>query len=195
MLTGSLAVASLVQGESSSADIALSLRKVSASAPHTPLPTLQLDRMVRADMVEPKRDPFAGRSWYVPPPPPSLPPVVTGLQEVAAAPSVPGLPFSYMGRIQEEGERAVVYLTQGSQVYSVSEGERIDDSYQLKKITSSQLVFVYLPLNVKQTLEVGGAFSQEPEEMASSAETDNHALVDSSSQVAAARQGIESGAQ
>lgn len=157
MLTGSLALASLMrEDKSSSSEVVLPAPRAS-SVSHKPddneraaLPALQLEKLVRSELTEPEHNPFAGRSWNVPPP---LPPVIPTLK--AEQPAAPSMPFRYMGRIQEEGGRPVVFFTQGSQAYAVSEGEAIDDTYRLESVLPTQLVLVYLPLKTKQTINVG----------------------------------------
>lgn len=164
MLTGSLAAAALVSADD--ADVVapvVSNKSVrgEASTSNPGLPVLQLEKLARSDVSEPEQDPFAGKSWYVPPPPPPPPKV----QEVPR-PTAPPLPFRYMGRMQEEGGQAVVYLTQGRRAYSVSMGDTIDGTYRLESISPSQIVLTYLPLDTRQTLNTGSAASPEMGPMA-----------------------------
>ncbi len=164
MLTGSLAAAALVRGEDAEvvAPVASSkpvLREAATSKPV--LPVLQLEKLARADVVEPEQDPFAGKSWYVPPPPPPPPKV-----QEAPRPTAPPLPFHYMGRMQEEGGQAVIYLTQGRRAYSLSLGDTIDGIYRLDSISQGQIVLTYLPLDTRQSLNTGSAASPEMGPMA-----------------------------
>lgn len=156
MLTGSLAAAALVSGEDAPIGevVAPVTGIVRPETEAAPLPVLQLDRLVRADESEPEQDPFAGKSWYVPPPPP--PPQKVVVQE-PPKPTAPPLPFGYMGRMQEEGGRAVVYLTQGARAYSVKQGDTLDGTYRVDDISRTQVALTYLPLDIKQTLDIGGA--------------------------------------
>lgn len=161
MLTASLALASLVSQDASDPDIAAPVNEIQGTrhvldGDRSGLPSaLQLGKLGRAEAGGPKHNPFAGKSWYVPPPPPPVAPIV---QEVVR-PSALKLPFTYIGRLQEEGERAVVFLTQGPVAYTVSEGDEIAGSYRLEKVSQNQLVFVYLPLNTRQALSVGDGLS------------------------------------
>lgn len=163
MLTGSLALASLVRDEPPSTEVVLPAPRASniSSSDDRPadLPALQLDKLARGEIADPEHNPFAGKSWFVSR---SLPPVISTLKEVER-PSTPSVPFRYMGRIQEEGGRPVVFFTQGSQAYAVSEGEDIDDSYHLESVSPTKLELVYLPLKTKQTLNVG-SLEMEPDE-------------------------------
>lgn len=155
MLTGSLAAAALV-GEEDASVVAALVPAASNQSSHreanevrSPLPSLQLAKLTRAETSEPEQDPFAGKSWYIPPPPP--PP--QKVQEVPQ-PSAPPLPFHYMGQLHEEGEPVMVYLTQGTRAYSVHQGDTLDDTYRLDSVTPGQLVLTYLPLNIKQALNI-----------------------------------------
>lgn len=169
MLTGSLAAAVLVSGEEAqTGEVVASAvsgkipRRDAAHEPQGTPPALQLDKLIRADAGEPGQNPFAGKSWYVPPPPP--PPQKP---QEAPRPTAPPLPFGYMGRMQEEDGQAVVYLTQGKRAYSVSEGDTIDGTYRVEGISPTQVTLVYLPLNIKQKLNIGGASLADTAQMAS----------------------------
>lgn len=161
MLTGSLAAAALVSGEESqTGEIVAPVtgdkisRRAAADEAQPVLPVLQLEKLARAEASEPEQDPFAGKSWYVPPPPP--PPAKVTVTE-PPKPTAPPLPFGYMGRMQEEGSAAVVYLTQGTRAYSVKQGDTIDGTYRVDDISRTQVALTYLPLDIKQTLDIGGA--------------------------------------
>lgn len=169
MLTGSLAAAALVSEEDAQTGEVVTPAGGKASrreAAQPVLPVLQLDKLVRADTGGPEQDPFAGKSWYVPPPPPPPQPKVA---QEAPPPTAPPLPFRYMGRMQEEDGQAMVYLTQGTRAYSVSQGDTIDGTYRVESISPAQVTLVYLPLNIRQRLNIGGVNLAEPERMASAA--------------------------
>jgi hypothetical protein len=96
---------------------------------------------------------FKATSWYVPPPPlspsPTLPP---------PPPTAPPLPFTYFGQYKDaESSAKVVFLSNAERVYTVSEGDVIEGTYSVGPITSGQLELTYLPLNIKQSLNTGGA--------------------------------------
>jgi len=81
-----------------------------------------------------------------PPPPKPLPP---------PPPTAPPLPFSFMGRY-EEGTTRIILLVRDERIYTVSEGEVIDNTYRVERLTGGQLELTYLPLNIKQTISAGG---------------------------------------
>lgn len=108
-------------------------------------------------VVEPKQDDafFAAHSWYVPPPPrrPPPPPPPPPPPE----PTAPPFPYTFVGRFAPGGDAPVFFLARGDRVIRVRVGDRIDGVYQLESAAPGQLVFVYLPLNVRQLLNAGGS--------------------------------------
>ena len=96
---------------------------------------------------------FAPHSWYVPkpkppePPPPPPPP--------PPAPTAPPLPYTFLGSVVRHGEAPVYFLSRGDRVIDAHVGDRLDGVYQLVSAAGGQLVFVYLPLDVRQTLAAG----------------------------------------
>lgn len=155
MLTGSFAVAALVSEDKEVVGevvAPLSSDKTINYQAQSALPVLQLQRLVRSEVNEPELDPFAGKSWYVAPPPPPI----SKVKEVPPAPSAPAFPYRYMGMMHEEGERMVVYLTQGNRTYSVYQGDTINNVFRVESIAENKMVLTYLPLDIKQTLSIGG---------------------------------------
>ena len=128
-----------------------------SSEPAQPLPHIELERLQRQDAPA-KTDmaashAFRAVSWYVPPPPPPPPPPPKPLPP--PPPTAPPMPFSFMGRY-EEGETRIILLVKGERIYTVSEGEVIDNTYRVERLTGGQLELTYLPLNIKQTISTGG---------------------------------------
>lgn len=95
---------------------------------------------------------FAGHSWYTPPPPP---PVQIRSEPVFQAPTAPALPFTYIGRYEQEGEDTLFYLVKGDRVYDIKVGDVIDGTYSVDSVSNGQLMFTYLPLNSSQGLRLG----------------------------------------
>ncbi len=94
---------------------------------------------------------FGSRSWYVPPPPPPPPPKVE-----PPPPSAPPLPFVYLGRYVEGGV-PTFFLARGDRVLTVKEGDVVDQLYRVDSVEGSSLTLTYLPLDIKQTLDIGSA--------------------------------------
>jgi hypothetical protein len=97
-------------------------------------------------------DLFAGHSWYTPPP---APPVRELPPPAPRKPTAPPLPFSYIGRYEQDGMATLFYLVKDDRVYDVKLGDVIEDTYRLDKVVKGQLMFTYLPLNSSQGLRLG----------------------------------------
>ncbi|HWA38665.1 MAG TPA: hypothetical protein VG873_12430 [Burkholderiales bacterium] len=115
---------------------------------------LDLERLKRPareeDKVATAADPFARRSFGAAPgeQAPAAP-------EQPAVPQVPPLPFTYLGKVIEDGKLSV-FLGRGEDSFSLSAGKRqkLDDQYRVDKVTESAVVFTYLPMNARQTLDI-----------------------------------------
>jgi hypothetical protein len=92
---------------------------------------------------------FTSKSWYVPPPAPPPPPPAP-----PPPPTAPPLPFAYLGRFQDKG-RAVIFLVKDDRVLTVKEGDIIEGNYRVDGIVGSKLELTYLPLDIKQALNIG----------------------------------------
>jgi hypothetical protein len=135
---------------------------------------LDLARLARrAEQSEPGNA-FESLSWYqapvrtrksyepeaLPPPRSALPNPIPLVPLLAAAappppkPVAPPLPFSYLGTFQDSG-KPVYFLVKGDQVYHVKEGDVIEGTYRVEGVEGALLKLLYLPLNIKQTLNVG----------------------------------------
>jgi hypothetical protein len=94
---------------------------------------------------------FGATSWYVPPPPPPpRPPAPPPL------PTAPPMPFTYLG-LYEDAPARVIILMKGDRMYTVAEGEIIEDTYRIERVTPGMVELTYLPLNIKQALSTGEA--------------------------------------
>ncbi|NTV94328.1 MAG: hypothetical protein HGA75_02810 [Thiobacillus sp.] len=114
------------------------------------VPRLALERLQRSgrdDSAIGKL--FGAMSWYVPPPPP--PPVKP---PPPPPPSAPPMPFTFMGRYLD-GETLTILLVKGDRIYTVSEGEVIENTYRVGRLQGGVLEMTYLPLNIKQTISAG----------------------------------------
>ncbi|CAK15622.1 hypothetical protein [Pseudomonas entomophila] len=104
----------------------------------------------------PSKDLFPAQQWA---PPQTLAtvteqPVVTA--PVVAAPTAPALPFQFVGRLGDRDDLQV-FLQNGEKLYVVRQGDVIEDTYRLDRVSASELSLVYLPLHQPQTLSVGSA--------------------------------------
>ncbi|MCM2320784.1 MAG: hypothetical protein NDI93_15895 [Pseudomonas sp.] len=99
---------------------------------------------------------FSAHSWRVAPPPAPTPAWTPPPPVTAAPPAVaPTLPFEFIGKM-DDAQRLRVFLLRGEKIYTVTVGEVIDGTYRVERIADSEMVLTYLPLNVRQTLSVGG---------------------------------------
>jgi hypothetical protein len=103
-----------------------------------------LERLDRQNLPESARDMFAVKSWYVAPRPSKV-----------AKPTAPPLPFVYLGKLAEKGEKTVVVLAKENHSYTVREGDILDSNYRVDEVREPLMVLTYLPLNIKQTIQIG----------------------------------------
>ncbi|AGZ35369.1 hypothetical protein C4Q28_13845 [Pseudomonas sp. SWI6] len=75
---------------------------------------------------------------------------------VAVAPTAPELPFQFVGRLGDRDDLQI-FLQRGEKLYVVRQGDVIDDTYRLDRVSANELDLVYLPLHQSQTLSVGSA--------------------------------------
>ena len=110
---------------------------------------IALERLKRERIQVKKADLFRAKSWYVPPPPPPPAP--------PPAPTAPPLPFTFLGKMLEPQGKLTIILAGDNRVYLVSEGETIDNTYHVDGVEGGQLALTYLPLQIKQYLNIGDA--------------------------------------
>lgn len=96
-------------------------------------------------------DAFALQNWNPPPPPPpptsTLPP---------PKPVAPPLPFTVLGKKLEDGTWEV-FLGEQDNTYIVRASDMIGSTYRVESIAPPTAVVTYLPLNERQTLQIGSA--------------------------------------
>ncbi|HUO94933.1 MAG TPA: hypothetical protein VMT92_01765 [Steroidobacteraceae bacterium] len=97
-------------------------------------------------------DLFASHAWYVPPPPPPPAPIVN---TPPPPPTAPPFPYTYIGSYAPDGGKPVFFLSRQDRVLDAHIGDRIDGVYEFESATAAQLVFNYLPLNIRQNVPTG----------------------------------------
>jgi hypothetical protein len=75
-----------------------------------------------------------------PPPPP-------------AEPTAPALPYTYLGRLTKGG-KVTVYLVRNQEIVLAETGATLDGNYRVERITDTAVQFVYLPLQIRQDLNI-----------------------------------------
>lgn len=93
------------------------------------------------------KDIFAAQSWRAPAPTEAAAP---------SAPEMPALPFTYFGKLID-GRRVTVYLAAEDRHLAVRQGDVIDGTWRVDSIGPTVMVFRYLPMGRKQSLEIGRA--------------------------------------
>jgi hypothetical protein len=78
------------------------------------------------------------------------------VMEQAATPvrqEVPELPYTYAGKLEENGH-TLIFLLKGGQQYVVKEGDRLG-KWILQQIEPTMLVFTYRPMNTQVSIKIG----------------------------------------
>jgi hypothetical protein len=117
-----------------------------AQAPASRLSLEKLQRRAGAD-AEQMQDVFKAKSWYVPPPPPKPTP--------PPPPAPPPLPFKYLGKLLDDG-KLTVFISNQDKNYAVKAGDTLEGAYRVDSVEAQRVLFTYLPLNMQQTLVIGG---------------------------------------
>jgi hypothetical protein len=87
--------------------------------------------------------------------PAAPPPVAVVAPPVAApAPVAPPLPFIFVGK-HFDGARWEVFVSRGEQTLILRAGQTIDANYRVDTVQPPRMVITYLPLDEKQTLNIG----------------------------------------
>ena len=130
-----------------------------AQRPAAKSESVRIDLLRRDAQARPEGDAFAAHSWQAPPPPPRpklIAPEPEPAEAPPAPPSAPPLPFTYLGAFEATGGKRVLYIVEGDKVHAVSEGETVNELYQVEAVGPDEMVFLYLPLKQRQTLGLGG---------------------------------------
>lgn len=125
----------------------------STSGPDASAMLARISRRVTAGEAAPAL--FQVQSWYKAPPPPPPAPYVA--PPPPPPPTAPPLPFNVMGSYARPGDRTVYFLTRGERVFDVHIGDTIDNTYSVDGEAGGQLLLTYKPLNIQQTLPLGGS--------------------------------------
>jgi hypothetical protein len=123
------------------------LELVRERAPQAAAPAddgINLDRLRRGEVSLPQNDPFSRKDF--------------GAQKAEGVPNAPAkrvappLPFRYFGKLIENG-KTELFVMSGEELVSIVAGQTVGD-YRVDKLTDSSISFTYLPLKMKQTLDL-----------------------------------------
>lgn len=96
-----------------------------------------------------------------PPAPPRPVPVAASAPHAAASlppppppPQAPALPFRVLGRYVDGGEETL-FLQHAERAVAVRVGDVLDGQYRVESLAAGVLTLIYLPLNQRQTLDIG----------------------------------------
>ncbi len=142
-------VASVVSGrEKPAADIAAPATPAAkiASLEREPA-TVDLDLSA---LQRPKKDEAKPVDLFAPE---AAPGIAARPGEPAKAPAEPPLPFTYLGKVIDDGKLSV-FLTTGTTHYSVQQGQTVAKEYRVDRITEAAITFTYLPTGSHKTLAI-----------------------------------------
>ena len=92
-------------------------------------------------------DLFPSQDWTAPPP-----------SAAPEAPTAPALPFAYGGRYTE-GSKVFVFLKEGTKMQAARQGDTVNATYRIDKISPAEITLTYLPLGIQQILVTGSTTS------------------------------------
>jgi hypothetical protein len=104
---------------------------------------IDLGKLQRPDATVPQSDPFARNFGQQAP---------AQTANAAEKPAVPPLPFRYFGRLTENG-KTEVFVMRGDDLLTIHPGQKIGE-YRVDRIADAAISFTYLPLKMKQTLDL-----------------------------------------
>jgi hypothetical protein len=107
---------------------------------------IDLGKLRRGEATVPQSDPFARNFGQ------EKPAQAANAANVVAKPTAPPLPFQYFGRLTENG-KTEVYVMRGDELITLAPGQKIGD-YRVEQIADASISFTYLPLKMKQTLDL-----------------------------------------
>lgn len=107
---------------------------------------IDLARLQRPEPTVPQNDPFA-RNFGQP-----KPAQVSNAAPAVQKPAAPPLPFHYFGRLTENG-KTEVFVMRGEELIAVAAGQQIGD-YKVEQVADTSISFTYLPLKMRQTLDL-----------------------------------------
>jgi hypothetical protein len=102
----------------------------------------------REAIGKPQGELFGPRSWA----PPKAAERAVAIPE---KPAPPPIPYRIAGQVIGENGMRVV-LSKGDRVFEVRQGETLEDGYRVEAITPQSVTFSYVPLGVRQEVQVAG---------------------------------------
>ncbi len=111
---------------------------------------IPLESLKNRSLPQDVRDMFAVKSWH-------LEQQAEAAKKVAVRPVAPALPFAFIGKMIDSDGKVVVFLSQQGRIYTVSEGDDLAGNYHVDSVRAPLMTLTYLPMKIKQTLQIGEA--------------------------------------
>jgi len=105
---------------------------------------------MRESIGKRRGEPFEARSWA-----PVAPVPVAKGPVVPPKPVAPPVPYRVAGQVIHDGMNQVV-LARDDRVFTVLEGDTVDNVYRVESIRPDAVTLIYLPLNERQQIAVNG---------------------------------------
>lgn len=102
----------------------------------------------------PTKEELETKSIETPPSPPLNQVITESLQIPQPLPTIPVLPFTYIGKLGQDG-RYTVFLTMNGKSSAVKKGDVLAQLYRIEDIQPPMMTLTYLPTNIKQTMQIG----------------------------------------
>jgi hypothetical protein len=116
-----------------------------AGKPDTIIPLVPWHKLERESLQKKINNPFKVHSWVVIP-------AEKKVKVIPLPPVAPPVPFAYMGKIEDSPKTTQIFLIENGRLYTVSQGEKINQQWRLDAEDVSTLRLTYLPLNLPQVL-------------------------------------------
>ncbi len=87
-----------------------------------------------------------------PSPPPPAPMPVVRRAPVPARAVAPALPYTYIGSLQEEGGKRMLFLLDGERLVTARVGDVLDARYRIEAVDDDGITLIYLPLHETQRI-------------------------------------------
>lgn len=109
------------------------------------VPLIPWYKLEREPLQKKINNPFKVHSWVVVP-------TEKKVKVIPPPPVAPPAPFAYLGKIQDSPKTTQIFLIENGRLYTVSEGEKINQLWRLDAEDTNTLRLTYLPLNLPQVL-------------------------------------------
>jgi hypothetical protein len=77
------------------------------------------------------------------------------IQQQVSAPSLPKIPFEFIGAMDATNGGQAIFLRQGDNQLSVQAGEVIDQQWRVERLAADRVIFKYLPTNTETFIARG----------------------------------------